>query len=480
MNNFAILAAIIICVSGLIAFFGDFMGRKLGRKRLSLFGLRPKYTAIVISIMMGMLIAFATLITIYFTSNSIREAFITPISELNKRLSITQKQVEEKQEKLTKAEEEIALVEGKLADVQNNFDKANVERKKVDRDLADVNKKLADVNSRLKDQLSQQRRVEQELKVARGEYNKISRELSSSNREVTVKQKELDTLQSKLIQINEQIVNLEEQRRLLTIEKGRLEDDVKRLQSEITQLEVDITLLRDVFAHSTFAPIIFLSGQEIVSGKIDKRKSTDVSNQLNSLLNMSDKIIRARNDILLPSDNVVLFFDSSGQSLDRKTFVSLLAKRIATETTTDEVIMILTPLNNVTIASAAIFSPDVLSVIENKPMFKRDETIVSLDSEITSNMKLYDVVDIVTDILISEKLFPELREKGIPNITVRFEGTEVNAVPEPSIPNFTLKELIGVAEKAILFGGKVTFSVKAASALDRFSPMQFELDVVKR
>jgi len=478
MNNFVILAIIIICVSGLIAFFGDFMGRKLGRKRLSLFGLRPKYTAIVISIMMGMLIALATLSTIYFTSHSIREAFITPISEWKKQLSITQKQVEEKQAKLTKAEEEMALIESKLVDVQSNFDKANIERKKVDKDLADVNKKLADVNSRLKDQLSQQRRVEQELRTARDEYNKISRELSSSNREVIAKQKELDTLQEKLTQINKQIVDLEEQRRLLSIEKERLEADVSRLQDEIKQLEEDVTLLRNVFTDSTFSPIIFLSGQEIVSGKIDKQKS--IEDQLNLLLDMGDKIVRARNESLQPSDNVLLFFDNAGKLIDRKSAISLIVERLKTETTANEVIITLTPLNNVNLASAAILSPAVFDLVENKPMFKRGEAVVSLDSDIKSNIFLYDIVGLITDTLISEKLFPALREKGIPNITMRFDGNNLDEIPEPNIPNFTLKELITVAEKAKSLGGKVRFTVKATSALDRFSPMQFELDVVQR
>ena len=46
------LAAMII-ISGLVAFVADGMGRKIGKKRLSFMGLRPRYTATLITVAAG-------------------------------------------------------------------------------------------------------------------------------------------------------------------------------------------------------------------------------------------------------------------------------------------------------------------------------------------------------------------------------------------------------------------------------------------
>jgi len=44
-----ILIVILLVASGLIAYAGDYVGRKAGKKKLSIFNLRPKYTSRIIS-----------------------------------------------------------------------------------------------------------------------------------------------------------------------------------------------------------------------------------------------------------------------------------------------------------------------------------------------------------------------------------------------------------------------------------------------
>ena len=39
-----LLIVVVIGLSGLIAYLGDRIGMKVGKRRISLFGLRPKYT----------------------------------------------------------------------------------------------------------------------------------------------------------------------------------------------------------------------------------------------------------------------------------------------------------------------------------------------------------------------------------------------------------------------------------------------------
>jgi len=56
-----VAAAVFIGMCGFIAYWGDLLGRRLGKRRLSLFGLRPRYTAIVFTTITGMLIAIFTI-----------------------------------------------------------------------------------------------------------------------------------------------------------------------------------------------------------------------------------------------------------------------------------------------------------------------------------------------------------------------------------------------------------------------------------
>lgn len=58
LTAFGILVLLTLC--GFIAYIGDLLGRRLGKKRLSVFGLRPKHTAILLTVVTGVLIAAFT------------------------------------------------------------------------------------------------------------------------------------------------------------------------------------------------------------------------------------------------------------------------------------------------------------------------------------------------------------------------------------------------------------------------------------
>ena len=61
-------------MGGLIAYMGDKLGTKIGKRRMSLFGLRPKHTSIIVTIVTGLLVAAATVGVLTFTSQSVRTA----------------------------------------------------------------------------------------------------------------------------------------------------------------------------------------------------------------------------------------------------------------------------------------------------------------------------------------------------------------------------------------------------------------------
>jgi hypothetical protein len=81
-----LLIAGIAVIAGAIAYVGDRVGHQVGRRRLSLFGLRPKYTSTIVAVATGMLIALAVTLTTLVASQYARAAFFN-LSEVNDRVN---------------------------------------------------------------------------------------------------------------------------------------------------------------------------------------------------------------------------------------------------------------------------------------------------------------------------------------------------------------------------------------------------------
>lgn len=68
------LIMVMAVVGGLIAYIADKLGSKIGKKRLSLFGLRPKHTSVLLTVLSGTIIAVLTISVMAIASQSARTA----------------------------------------------------------------------------------------------------------------------------------------------------------------------------------------------------------------------------------------------------------------------------------------------------------------------------------------------------------------------------------------------------------------------
>jgi hypothetical protein len=73
-------------LAGIIAYLGDRVGHQVGRRRLTLFGLRPKYTSTIVAVATGMFIAFAVMAIALAASKYARAAFFH-LDEINDRVN---------------------------------------------------------------------------------------------------------------------------------------------------------------------------------------------------------------------------------------------------------------------------------------------------------------------------------------------------------------------------------------------------------
>ncbi|MBV8748707.1 MAG: DUF3084 domain-containing protein, partial [Candidatus Eremiobacteraeota bacterium] len=89
----------IMLVAGGIAYIGDRVGHQVGRKRLTLFGLRPKYTSTIVAVATGMLIALSVTLAALAGSTYVRTA-IFRIGQINAQLRDAQTQALKAQSEL--------------------------------------------------------------------------------------------------------------------------------------------------------------------------------------------------------------------------------------------------------------------------------------------------------------------------------------------------------------------------------------------
>jgi hypothetical protein len=86
-----LIVLIIIVLAGGIAYVGDRVGHQVGRKRLTLFGLRPKYTSTIVAVGTGMLIALIVTLGALAASSYVRTAFFR-LGTLSTRINELQNQ----------------------------------------------------------------------------------------------------------------------------------------------------------------------------------------------------------------------------------------------------------------------------------------------------------------------------------------------------------------------------------------------------
>ncbi len=71
------LIVILVIVSAVVAYIGDLVGMRVGKKRVSIFGLRPKSTSSIITVVSGILITILTLAVLSTTSQTVRTAIFS-------------------------------------------------------------------------------------------------------------------------------------------------------------------------------------------------------------------------------------------------------------------------------------------------------------------------------------------------------------------------------------------------------------------
>lgn len=262
------LIVVLVLTGGVIAFIGDRLGSKVGKKKLSLFGLRPRHTSILVTIITGILITTVTFGILAIASKDVRIALFG-MNKLKAELNEKQSMLEE--------------ASGALVNVKNDLNTTKEEYAKSKKDLEETQEDLE-----IAQQAAELLRQEQ---VA----------LQNRNQELW-----LDN--QTLIEHNQ---SLAENNQFLLANNESLKADNLELEKTNNDLQEGIENIRE-------RPIIYRVGELLASGVIKKTDDpVKIQNDLNQIIALANSKIIDRLGTEGSKDGVWIYPIEYQKAMDR-------------------------------------------------------------------------------------------------------------------------------------------------------------------
>lgn len=147
---------LVVLLGGLVAYLADGLGRKLGKKRLSLFGMRPRHTATALTVGAGVLIPLLTVLTLSVASSEFRQ-WVT-----EGRAAIR----------------ESKILSERVSGLRTEIEKKTQQANGLDEKLKGAQKRLQELESQVKESLDAAKLAEQRTRVAQAKSDRLDREVA--------------------------------------------------------------------------------------------------------------------------------------------------------------------------------------------------------------------------------------------------------------------------------------------------------------
>ncbi|MCT7953964.1 DUF3084 domain-containing protein [Laspinema palackyanum] len=227
MTSAYVLILAVLVLGGLLATLGDRLGTKVGKARLSLFGLRPRQTATVVTIVTGLMIAASTLSILFATSKSLRIGVF---------------QLDEKLKELREAQKELVAVVTQKQQVEAELNQAREQQEVAQQQLNEIDRSLQGA-------LQKQALTEAQLNQTQGELTQTQTQLSGiqtdfqkARTELSVIEGKFDGAQTQLEEVSQQAQKLRDDIATLQLERKELIEQGERVRATIVQRDRELAL----------------------------------------------------------------------------------------------------------------------------------------------------------------------------------------------------------------------------------------------
>ena len=162
ITNIVVLVVLLVALAGVIAYTGDVLGTLVGKRRLSLFGVRPKQSGRIIGVFAGILIMLVTLGTLALSFRNAVQVIMraqpvgVQLAEQEARVRRSTAQVEELQtqvearsQELFQAQTEVETAERARDEARADISDLQATQQGLETDIANLNTSLASAQDKV-------------------------------------------------------------------------------------------------------------------------------------------------------------------------------------------------------------------------------------------------------------------------------------------------------------------------------------------
>ena len=221
------LMFLLAVMGGLIAYIADKLGSKIGKKKLSVFGLRPHDTSVLLTVLSGVLISLFSVGILAVSSESARTALFG----------------------MEKLQKELFRLTAEKSTAEEEYNKAMVS-------LREKNAAIADLDVKIREADAAKTAAEENLLAANNSLSEVRGQY-----EVT---------QGALVNAKNEVQSLTEAR-------DKLNEEIKGLQAETDALQQGLAFMRG-------GQMMYRSGEVVFAGTIHTGTEEENRNQMNWLI----------------------------------------------------------------------------------------------------------------------------------------------------------------------------------------------------
>ncbi|MDR7866236.1 MAG: DUF3084 domain-containing protein [Sporomusaceae bacterium] len=407
------LIAVLAIMGGIIAYIGDWLGSKVGKRKLTVFGLRPKHTSILFTIVTGIIIAGMTLGVLSVSSRDVRtalfgmEALKAELTGLSREVAAKSVELDASRSALEAKTKEYSTLTVKINETMAN--------------LASVTEQLATVNA--------------ERDRTAAALEKVQRDYSHAKGDLTKAQQEIDVLQATKTELDARVASLNEA-------KTALQSDVDRLNELTANLRQGIQTVRE--------GVVVFRASEVLTTAVTKggQPVKETEEILGGIINSTNRAVLSR--LGVQDKNIEVLWIAKA---DFDQAVQLVAS------TPEDVIVRILAMGN------TIYGEPVIGRIElfpNRLVYTAGQTVFAETADAGDNGKQAE--DVV--LLFLQKVNAQAIVKGI--LPDPLQGT---------VGVISGSQLFDTVNKVKRVGGRVELSAVTKADIHTSGPLQIEIRV---
>lgn len=176
------LIGTLILVGALVAWAGDFVGMKLGKRRITFFNLRPRHTSRIITVITGVGISIFSLFAISTASDTVRTALFSMNYVRNQVTTLTA-ELQNNRTALENMELELFTNKGDLQEKQKELQKISINLSEKTKELLETNTKIKEMETQMSTAKAEQATLIKENTALAEESKNLESSVQSLKRE---------------------------------------------------------------------------------------------------------------------------------------------------------------------------------------------------------------------------------------------------------------------------------------------------------